>query len=112
MYSVTQTDRKDIVPTLVIGVGGTGLEVILRVRRLITESYGSLKNFPIVEFLYIDTDSGYKPSNPLMIGPPLEEGEKWLFVTLYAKSTDKMPRQHTSNPKIPKVSKAIASPFY
>jgi hypothetical protein len=35
-----------------------------------------------------------------------------LFVTLYAKSTDKMPRQHTSNPKIPKVSKAIASPFY
>jgi len=36
----------------------------------------------------------------------------WLFVTLYAKSTDKMPRQHTSNPKITKVSKAIASPFY
>jgi hypothetical protein len=36
----------------------------------------------------------------------------WLFVTLYAKSTDKMPRQHTSNPKIPKVSQAIASPFY
>jgi hypothetical protein len=35
-----------------------------------------------------------------------------LFVTLYAKSTDKMPRQHTSNQKIPKVSKAIASPFY
>jgi hypothetical protein len=35
-----------------------------------------------------------------------------LFVTLYAKSTDKMPRQHTSNPKIPKVSQAIASPFY
>jgi hypothetical protein len=39
-------------------------------------------------------------------------GQFWLFVTLYAKSTDKMPRQHTSNPKIPKVSKAIASPFY
>jgi uncharacterized DUF497 family protein len=36
----------------------------------------------------------------------------WLFVTLYAKLTDKMPRQHTSNPKIPKVSKAIGSPFY
>ncbi|UZO79033.1 thioredoxin family protein [Microcystis aeruginosa str. Chao 1910] len=35
-----------------------------------------------------------------------------LFVTLYAKSTDKMPRQHTSNPKIPKVSQAIGSPFY
>ena len=35
-----------------------------------------------------------------------------LFVTLYAKSTYKVPRQHTSNPKIPKVSKAIGSPFY
>ena len=35
-----------------------------------------------------------------------------LFVTLYAKSTYKVPRQHTSNPKIPKVSKAIASSFY
>jgi hypothetical protein len=77
MDGVTQTDRKDIVPTLVIGVGGTGLEVILRVRRLITESYGNLNNFPIVGFLHIDTDSGYKASNPLMIGPPLEEGEKY-----------------------------------
>jgi len=38
--------------------------------------------------------------------------ESRLFVTLYAKSTDKMPRQHTSNRKIPKVSKAIASSFY
>jgi len=44
---------------------------------------------------------------------PAKKGKrKRLFVTLYAKSTDKMPRQHTSNPKIPKVSKAIASPFY
>jgi hypothetical protein len=42
----------------------------------------------------------------------LKTKQEGLFVTLYAKSTDKMPRQHTSNPKIPKVSKAIASPFY
>jgi hypothetical protein len=42
----------------------------------------------------------------------LIEEINWLFVTLYAKSTDKMPRQHTSNRKIPKVSKAIASSFY
>jgi IS30 family transposase len=43
---------------------------------------------------------------------PKNAKQPWLFVTLYAKSTDKMPRQHTSNPKIPKVSQAIASPFY
>ena len=48
----------------------------------------------------------------LQLDGPSDWSENRLFVTLYAKSTDKMPRQHTSNPKIPKVSKAIASPFY
>lgn len=73
--TVQEEDRKTIVPTLVIGIGGTGLEAILRVRRLIVESYGSLKNFPIVGFLHIDTDKGAKPANPLMAGPPLEDSE-------------------------------------
>lgn len=71
-------DRKSIVPTLVIGLGGTGLEVIMRVRRLITESYGELSNFPIVGFLHIDTDQEAKISNPLMAGPPLERSEKYV----------------------------------
>ncbi|MEM7760102.1 MAG: tubulin-like doman-containing protein [Cyanobacteria bacterium P01_A01_bin.40] len=71
-------DRKTIVPTIVIGLGGTGLEVILRVRRLITESYGDLVNFPIVGFLHIDTDKEAKPNNPLMTGTALELAEKYL----------------------------------
>jgi hypothetical protein len=71
-------DRKTIVPTLIIGLGGTGLEVIMRVRRLITESYGDLSKFPIVGFLHIDTDREAKPNNPLMAGPPLELSEKYL----------------------------------
>ena len=71
-------DRKTIVPTLVIGLGGTGLEVISRVRRLIQESYGDLTNFPIAGFLHIDTDREAKLSNPLMAGDPLEASEKYL----------------------------------
>ncbi len=74
-FTVQQEERQTIVPTLIIGVGGTGLEVIMRVRRLITESYGSLDNFPIVGFLHIDTDEEAKPANPLMAGPPLENYE-------------------------------------
>lgn len=72
---ITQEERKTIIPTLIIGIGGTGLEVIMRVRRLVTESYGSLQNFPIVGFLHIDTDQNAKPDNPLMAGPPLENFE-------------------------------------
>ncbi|MBD2175676.1 tubulin-like doman-containing protein [Pseudanabaena sp. FACHB-1998] len=41
-----------------IGLGGTGLQTIMRLRRLIVERYRSLDNFPIVRFVQIDTDSG------------------------------------------------------
>lgn len=43
-------------PTVIIGLGGTGKDVIMRVRRLIVEHYGSLDNLPVVNFLSIDTD--------------------------------------------------------
>ena len=74
---VQKEDIKSIVPTLVIGIGGTGLEVIMRIRRLITESYGSLENLPVVGFLHIDTDREAQPANPLMAGPPLENYETY-----------------------------------
>ncbi|MCL2930045.1 MAG: hypothetical protein MGG37_19355 [Trichodesmium sp. MAG_R01] len=49
----------------------------MRLRRLITESYGGLANFPIVGFLHIDTDAEAKTDEPLMAGPPLENYEKY-----------------------------------
>ncbi|MCL2932722.1 MAG: zinc-ribbon domain-containing protein [Trichodesmium sp. MAG_R03] len=75
--STSEKELKAIVPTLIIGIGGTGLEAIMRLRRLITESYGSLENFPIVGFLHIDTDAEAKTDEPLMAGPPLENYEKY-----------------------------------
>ena len=42
--------------TLMIGLGGTGKEVLLRLRRLIVEEFGTLENLPCIQFLHLDTD--------------------------------------------------------
>lgn len=43
-------------PALVIGLGGTGLEVIMFLRRKIVQRFGAVKNLSLVSFLHIDTD--------------------------------------------------------
>jgi hypothetical protein len=43
-------------PTLVVGLGGTGKEVLFRLRRLIVERFGSLDELPCIQFLLLDTD--------------------------------------------------------
>jgi len=75
-------EEKSMVPTVLVGVGGTGMEVLSRVRRLVEETYGSLKKFPIISFLAIDTDKDYKVSNPEAAGSPLKDHEKhWASVS-------------------------------
>jgi ribosomal protein L40E len=69
--------EKSMVPTVLVGIGGTGHEVLARIRRLIEETYGSLKNFPIVSFLIIDTDKEYKITNPKAAGSPFKDHEKF-----------------------------------
>lgn len=76
--NINPDERNTIVPTLIIGLGGTGAEVIGRIRRLIVESYGNLANLPVVGFLQIDTDRDYKVENPVMSGPELQSHEKLL----------------------------------
>lgn len=49
-------------PTVVIGVGGTGKEILIKIRRMIVETYGSLDALPIVSFLHIDTEQNAKVS--------------------------------------------------
>jgi hypothetical protein len=75
-------EEKSMVPTVIVGVGGTGAEVLARVRRLVEETYGSLNNFPLLSFLLIDTDKDYKITNPEAGGTPLKDNEKhWAKVT-------------------------------
>src|SRR4051794_39494508 len=45
----------DLAPTMLIGLGGSGKDVLLRVRRFFFENYGT-KGFPIVGYLVLDTD--------------------------------------------------------
>lgn len=47
---------RPISPTLVIGLGGTGKECLLRLRRLLVERFGSLSEMPFIRFLHLDTD--------------------------------------------------------
>jgi len=55
----TNIEKNQTIPvgkTLVIGLGGTGKEILLRLRRLIVEKYGQLDQFPCIQFLHLDTD--------------------------------------------------------
>ena len=75
-------EEKSMVPTVLVGVGGTGTEVLSRVRRLVEESYGGLDKFPLISFLSIDTDKDYKVSDPEAAGLPLQDHEKyWASVS-------------------------------
>lgn len=53
-------DLVRIRPTLIIGLGGTGGDVVLRIRKRFYEKYGSLSEFPIVGYLWLDTDRSEK----------------------------------------------------
>src|SRR5689334_18491317 len=52
----TLTSNKPVGPTLMIGLGGTGKEVLLRLRRKLVERYGALSRLPFLQFMHIDTD--------------------------------------------------------
>ena len=43
-------------PALIIGIGQTGLSVLLQLRRLIRERFGRSDAIPAIRFLFIDTD--------------------------------------------------------
>ncbi len=54
--------------TICIGLGGTGRDVLMRIRRLIVDRYGDLTNLPIVSFVHIDTDKGAAQISGLRTG--------------------------------------------
>jgi hypothetical protein len=49
-------NNKPVGPTLMIGLGGTGKEVLLRLRRKLVERYGELSRLPFLQFMHMDTD--------------------------------------------------------
>jgi len=75
-------------PTLYIGLGGTGMEVILRIRRRILGAvWGTdkptridiLSEFPVAQFIHFDLDQGAKAeSDKAQLSDPLAERVKLL----------------------------------
>lgn len=59
---------RGITRTVCIGLGGTGRDVLMRLRRLIVDKYGKLDNLPIVSFVHIDTDGGASKVTGLSTG--------------------------------------------
>lgn len=60
-------DIKSIQPTILLGLGGTGKEVLLRLRQRFFEKYG-LVGFPAMQYFWIDTDM----QNNNIDGKPLD----------------------------------------
>ncbi len=50
------TGEGNLRPTLVIGLGGTGLKAVQRFKKTLADRFGSLADLPAIRTLYIDTD--------------------------------------------------------
>jgi hypothetical protein len=99
-------------PTLYIGVGGTGMEVILRIRRRILSAVwgppgrparlDSLANFPVAQFIHFDLDQGAvvetgksQITDPLAERVKLADDDKLVEpfeIERYSKSDDDLAR--------------------
>ena len=64
--------------TLCIGLGGTGRDVLMQIRRLIIDRYGQLDALPVVGFVHIDADKGANNISGLSTGSTYR-GENILF---------------------------------
>lgn len=59
VQTAAEGPRASLQRSIVIALGGTGAEVIMRTRTLLAERFGSLDKMPIIRFLYLDTDPGW-----------------------------------------------------
>jgi hypothetical protein len=80
---MTQANNQDrqtraIKKTICIGLGGTGRDVLMRIRRFIIDRYGNLSEIPVISFVQIDTDKDSFNSSGLPTGNTYH-GEEILF---------------------------------
>ena len=58
--AIARAQAQHLSPTLIIGLGGTGGDILLRIRKKFFEKFGGIDEFPIVSYLWFDTDKNYK----------------------------------------------------
>jgi uncharacterized protein (DUF2267 family) len=70
MIDLSSNERqfRGINRSICIGLGGTGRDVLMRMRRSIVDRYGDLNRLPIVSFVYIDTDKAASQVSGLRTG--------------------------------------------
>jgi hypothetical protein len=79
MFTSSQHQQsRTIRRTLCIGLGGTGRDVLMQMRRLIIDRYGKLSELPIISFVHIDADRGAGDHTGLRTGNTYR-GENILF---------------------------------
>lgn len=78
MATSSQQQIRSIRRTVCIGLGGTGRDVLMLIRRLIIDRYGKLSELPIVSFVHLDTDREAGESTGLRTGN-IYRGENLIF---------------------------------
>ena len=98
-----ETQSRKINRTICIGLGGTGRDVLMRIRRLIVERYGDFKQLPIISFVHIDTDrassnvTGLRTGNTYQgIDLRFSDAEK-VAATMTRSEVDNMTRELSRN---------------
>ncbi|MGE0885802.1 MAG: tubulin-like doman-containing protein [Blastocatellales bacterium] len=62
-----QSTSSNMRSAIILGLGGTGLEVITMVKRMIVERFGNLDQLPIISFLHLDTASEQPQLTPTSV---------------------------------------------
>ncbi len=89
--------------TICIGLGGTGRDVLMRIRRLIVERHGDFKELPVISFVHIDTDKASSNVTGLRTGNTYQgvdlrfsDAEK-VAATMTRAEVDNMTRELSRN---------------
>lgn len=75
---IQEQQTRAIKRTICIGLGGTGRDILMRIRRYIIDKYGKLDQLPIISFVQIDTHKDSFNSSGLPSGNTYH-GEEILF---------------------------------
>lgn len=68
MIAERKPEMRGVKRTICVGLGGTGRDVLMQMRRLIVERYGDLNRLPVVRFMHLDTDKAASQSSGLRTG--------------------------------------------
>ncbi|MBN1969932.1 MAG: hypothetical protein JW870_11240 [Candidatus Delongbacteria bacterium] len=85
---LTDMNESGMKRTLIIGLGGSGKEVLLRLRNKFYLTYGNPQGFPFIEFLWIDTDNRNQDINGKQFNEFIKMYTKFSVINSIPESID------------------------